>query len=192
MRSDLSHQCDFRGGGDGLKAAPGLAMLSVLLIIVILSITAVPLLELARQSQKRAMEQQVVALLNKEAKEYLEIGIYSLQHAKSFPPVGFILTQTPEITRLAKQCEQRINTIDPQLLGGFSLTDNTTIYNSQVTIANNRRVGQFILMKSGAGDAYERFALLSCATSDTGGLGIYGAEVAKVRNSHLTLSFGRF
>jgi len=175
-----------------LKASPGMAMLSVLLIIVILTITAVPMLELARQTQKRAMEQQVVALLDKEAKEYLEIGIYSLQLADSFPPAGFVRAQTPEIAKMATQCERRIQSIDPQLLGSAGLTDNTTVYNSQVTVANNRRVGQFIVVKTVAADGYDRYALVSCATADTGGLGIYGAEIAKMRNAYFTLSFGKF
>ena len=78
------------------------------------------------------------------------------------------------------------------MLGSAGLSDNTTVYNSQVTLAENRRVAQFIVMKTTAQDGYERYALVSCATANTGGLGIYGAEVARTNASFLTLKFGKF
>ena len=68
-----------------LSAHDGIAILSVMLIIVILSIATVPMMEVARQTKDRALKQQVEALLNKEAKEYLEIGIYFLQ-LRQFSP----------------------------------------------------------------------------------------------------------
>ena len=51
-----------------LSAHDGIAILSVMLIIVILSIATVPMMEVARQTKDRALKQQVEALLNKEAK----------------------------------------------------------------------------------------------------------------------------
>ena len=175
-----------------LQVRQGIAILSVMLIIVILSIATVPMLELVRQAKERSLKQQVVALLNKEAKEYLEIGIYTLQLANSFPPNGFTTDQSPEIKKVAQACERRIQTIDPDMLGTASLTDNTTVYNSQVTVADNRRVAQFIVVKTVSSDGFEHYAMVSCATADTGGLGVYGAEIAKTKRSFLTLKFGKF
>ena len=169
----------------------GIAILSVLLVVVILTISAVPMLEIARQTQLRAMKQQLVGLLNKEAKEYLEIGIYSIQRARGVPQ-SFGRTQSPQVRNLAEICGRRISTIDPALLGGTSLTDNTTVYNSQVTLASSRWVGQFILDKSDNTSGFQRYAVISCATSDEGDLGVYGAEIASTRNSYFTISFGKY
>ena len=175
-----------------LQARDGIAILSVMLIIVILSVATVPMMEVARQTKVRALKQQVEALLNKEAKEYLEIGIYSLQLAGNFPPPGYVRAHSADTRKVAKACERRVQTIDPDMLGSAGLSDNTTVYNSQVTLAENRRVAQFIVMKTTAQDGYERYALVSCATANTGGLGIYGAEVARTIASFLTLKFGKF
>jgi hypothetical protein len=87
-----------------LQARDGIAILSVMLIIVILSVATVPMMEVARQTKDRALKQQVEALLNKEAKEYLEIGIYSLQLPAIFPRPAMCVRnrQTPErLQRLA-------------------------------------------------------------------------------------------
>ena len=166
-------------------------MLAVLLVIVILTISAVPMLEIARQTQIRAMKQQLVGLLNKEAKEYLEIGIFSVQRANGIPP-SFGQTQSSKVRELATICGRRITTIDPDLLGTVSLTDNSTVYNSQVTISNNRWVGQFILDKSDNATGFKRYAVISCAISDDGELGVYGAEIASTRNAYFTVSFGKY
>jgi hypothetical protein len=42
-----------------LQAHDGIAILSVMLIIVILSVTTVPMMEVARQTKVRALKQQV-------------------------------------------------------------------------------------------------------------------------------------
>lgn len=171
--------------------ADGVALMSVLLIILVLGITAVPMLELARQTKERAQRQQILTLLKKEAKEYLEIGVYSVQLADGIP-AGFTTTKTEQMTELASQCEKRIQAIDPKLLGSAGLSDNTTVYNSDITLAKGRRVGQFVVDKSNAADTYKRYAIVSCATASTGELGIYGAEVASANNAYYTISFGGF
>jgi len=175
----------------GIVAVDGVAMLAVLLVIVILTISAVPMLEIARQTQIRAMQQQLVGLLNKEAKEYLEIGIYSIQRARGIPD-SFGRSQTAKVRELATTCGNRVRTIDPDLLGTVSLTDNSTVYNSQVTLASNRRVGQFILDKSDNATGFEHYAVISCAISNDGALGVYGAEIASTRNAYFTISFGKY
>ena len=178
-------------------AKDGLAILAVMLVIVILTISAIPMMEIARQTQIRAMKQQLVSLLNKEAKEYLEIGIYSVQLADGIPD-GYSLAQSPKVSALAKICEKRIQVIDPNLLGASGLTDNTTVYSSDVTLASSRWVGQFIVDKSFKLDPSrttndrKRYAIVSCATSEDGSLGVYGAEVASLRNNYFTVSFGKF
>lgn len=90
-----------------LAAREGIAILAVMLVIVILTISAIPMMEIARQTQIRAMKQQLVSLLNKEAKEYLEIGIYSVQLADGIPD-GFTLTQSSKVRELAQICEKRV------------------------------------------------------------------------------------
>ena len=178
-------------------AREGIAILAVMLVIVILTISAIPMMEIARQTQIRAMKQQLVSLLNKEAKEYLEIGIYSVQLADGIP-AGFTLGQSPKVRELAQICERRIQAIDPDLLGPSGLTDNTTVHSSDVTLTNSRWVGQFIVDKSFKLDPSrtsndrKRFAIASCATSDDGTLGVYGAEVAALRQNYFTISFGKF
>ena len=178
-------------------AREGIAILAVMLVVVILTISAIPMMEIARQTQIRAMKQQLVSLLNKEAKEYLEIGIYSVQLADGIPE-GFTLTQSPKVSELAKICEKRIRVIDPDLLGTAGLTDNTTVYSSDVTLSSSRWVGQFIVDKAFKPDPSrttsdrKRYAIVSCATSEDGALGVYGAEVASLRNNYFTISFGKF
>ena len=54
--------------GGRLAPREGIAILAVMLVIVILTISAIPMMEIARQTQIRAMKQQLVSLLNKEAK----------------------------------------------------------------------------------------------------------------------------
>lgn len=178
-------------------AREGIAILAVMLVIVILTISAIPMMEIARQTQLRAMKQQLVSLLNKEAKEYLEIGIYSIQLADGIPD-GFTLTQSAKVTELATVCQNRIQVIDPDLLGPSGLTDITKVYSSEVTLSSSRWVGQFIVDKSFKLDPTrtkndrKRYAVVSCATSDNGELGIYGAELAALRQSYYTVSFGKF
>ena len=180
-----------------IAGCEGIAILAVMLVIVILTISAIPMMEIARQTQIRAMKQQLVSLLNKEAKEYLEIGIYSVQLADGIPD-GFSLSQSTKVRELAQICEKRIQVIDPDLLGAAGLTDNTTVYSSDVTLASSRWVGQFIVDKAYKLDASrttndrKRYAVVSCATSDTGELGVYGAEIASIRQSYFTVSFGKF
>ena len=169
----------------------GMAMLMVLLITALLSISAVPMLDLANRNKKRAMNQQVLTLLNTEAKEYLELGIYAVQMANGVPS-GYSLTHSAQIKKLAAACEKRVQEIDPKLLGTGGLHDPATVYASQVTTSKNRWVGQFIVNKTKPGDEYQRFAVLSCATAVTGQVGIYGAEIAALSRSFYTLSFGKY
>lgn len=109
-----------------LSAHDGIAILSVMLIIIILSIATVPMMEVARQTKDCALKQQVEALLNKEAKEYLEIGICSLQLASNFPPLGYLRAQSADNKKVAKACERRVQTIDLDMLGSAGLIDNMT------------------------------------------------------------------
>ena len=177
--------------GPNPAARDGIALLSVLLIVVLLSIMAVPMLEVTRKTQERAIQQQLLTLLNKDAKEYLEIGIYAVQTADGVPK-SFNRTQSPRLRTLAEICDRRVRAIDPEMLGTARLSDNATVYNSQVTVANTRQVAQFIVDKTVPGDNYKRYALVSCAITNDGSLGVYGAEIASVKRSYYTLKFGQF
>ena len=172
-----------RSDSNPVSSAPvqrdGIAILAVVLIVALISLMAIPMMEVARKTNERAVKQQVIALLNKEAKEYLEIGIYAVQLADG-------------IRQLAEICDRRVRKIDPEMLGPAKLTDNATVYNSQVTVARNRNVAQFIIDKTTAGDNYKRYAIVACATSQAGDLGVYGAEIASMRRSYFTLKFGQF
>lgn len=169
----------------------GIAILAVVLIIALISLMAIPMLEVARKTNERAVKQQVITLLNKEAKEYLEIGIYAVQLADGIPK-NFTRTQSAQVRKLAKTCDRRVRTIDREMLGTASLSDNSSVYNSQVTVARNRNVAQFIVDKTTPGDNYKRYAIIACATSQAGDLGVYGAEIASLKRSYYTLKFGQF
>ena len=71
------HGCENEqmSAGPTPSSRDGIALLSVLLIVALLGLTAVPMLEVTRRTQERAIKQQLLALLNKVAKENLEIGI---------------------------------------------------------------------------------------------------------------------
>ena len=177
--------------GNGHVKRDGIAILAVVLIIALISLMAIPMMEVARQTKERAIKQQLITLLNKEAKEYLEIGIYAVQLADGIP-ASFTRSQPPQIRTLADICDRRVRKIDPEMLGAARLSDNGTVYNSQVTAARNRNVAQFIIDKTTPGDNYKRYAIIACATSQMGDLGVYGAEIASVKRSYYTLKFGQF
>ena len=67
-----------------------------------------------------------------------------------------------------------------------------------MTLASSRWVGQSIVDKSFKLDPSrttndrKRYAVVSCATSEDGELGVYGAEIASLRQSYFTISFGKF
>ena len=185
-----THGHDEQAGKDRVQH-DGIAILAVVLIIALISLMAVPMLEIARKTNERAVKQQVIALLNKEAKEYLEIGIYAVQLANGIPK-NFKRTQPAQLRELATICDRRVRTIDPDMLGVANLADNATVYNSQVTVARNRNVAQFIVDKTKSEDNYKRYAIIACATSQAGDLGVYGAEIASLKRSYYTLKFGQF
>ena len=169
----------------------GIALLSVVLIVALLSIMAAPMMEVARKTQERAIKQQLVAVLNKEAKEYLEIGIFAVQKAGGVPN-SFTRSQSAELRNLAIICDLRVRTIDPEMLGTARLSDKNTVHNSQITVSKNRQVAQFIIDKTKPSDSYKRFTIVSCATASDGSLGVYGAEIIAAKRSYYTLKFGRF
>ena len=100
--------------------------------------------------------------------------------------------QSAKVGKLATICDRRVRAIDPDMLGTARLSDNATVYNSQVTVAKNGQVAQFIIDKTMQGDNYKRFALVSCATANDGSLGVYGAEIASMNRSFYALKFGHF
>ena len=108
------------------------------------------------------------------------------------------MAQSTKVRELATICERRIQVIDPDLLGAAGLTDNTTVYSSDVTLSSSGWVGQFIVDKafkldpSRTTNDRKRYAIVSCATSKDGELGVYGAEIASLRQSYFTVSFGKF
>ena len=169
----------------------GFALLSVILITVLLALIAAPMLEVTRKTQERTTKQRLIALLNKEAKEYLELGIFELQKAGGIP-ASFARSQSPDVRSIAQLCDNRVRAIDPAMLGSARLSDNSTVYNTQVTTARTRRVAQFLIDKTTPGDSYQRYALISCATANDGSIGIYGGEVTSIRRSYYTLKFGQF
>ena len=169
----------------------GFALLSVILITVLLGLIAAPMLEITRKTQERTTKQRLTALLNKEAKEYLELGIFEVQKAGGIP-ASFVRSQSPDLRSVAQLCDIRVRAIDPAMLGTARLSDNNTVYNTQVTTAKTRRVAQFLIDKTTPGASYQRYALIACATANDGSIGVYGGEVASIRRSYYTLKFGQF
>ena len=74
------------------------------------------------------------------------------------------------------------------MLGAARLSDNGTVYNSQVTAARNRNVAQFIIDKTTPGDNCKRYAIMPARPRKWEILGSMAPKIASVKRSYYTLN----
>lgn len=177
------------------QARDGFAMLSVLLILVLLSVTTVPLMQMVAQNKKIALEQQIVTALNQEAKENLQIGIYLIKQTNGIPQSEYTQNgpaMSSAIETIGTQCSKRINVVDEEFLGGINLGSRADpVWHSPLTTASQRNVVIFVTT-SGASVSYMKYIVVACATASNGAIGIFGAELIGVDGGFYTISHGRF
>ncbi len=174
--------------------ADGFALLSVLFVMVLLSVTAVPLLNLAARQEKSARELRILSYLNQEAKENLEIGIYLIKLSGGIPdkyvPNGTGLG--PKQADLASRCNNRIEAIDPEILGGLRLDSVTDpVWHSAVT-TSSQRWGSVFMTNVTPTHSYSRLVVIACTTAANGGLAVHAAEIVEKNGGYYTLSSGQY
>jgi hypothetical protein len=168
----------------------GFAMISVLMLIALLGVTVVPMMDMIKRSKENQIKQRVIAHLVQEARENLEVAVYLVKAAEGVPN-GYATTPSPQVENIAKSCSNRIAAIDPDLLGVEGLTNTSTVFNTLATKANNRLVASFVVDRS-TDPRFLRYTIVSCASAETGEIGIYAAELAALEGAFYTLSFGQF
>ena len=172
----------------------GFAILSVLLVVFPLSITAVPMLQVVARNETRSQELRILAYLEQEARENLEIGIYALKLADGIPQNYVPNTShlSPRMAELGRKCTARILAIDPDLLSGI-LLDRTTdpVWHNVIATSNNRWGAIFMTQHTPPG-SYERFVVVACNASENGLIAVHGAEIAVVNGGYHTVNFGRY
>ena len=173
-----------------LTRQDGFAMVSVLFIIALLSVTVVPLMDMVRLNKETQIRQQITTNLGQEARENLEVAVYLVKAAEGVPD-GYSNTPSTEVTTLARSCLARIAAIDPNLLGAQGLLNTQTTYSTRASTASNRLVASFIVNRSND-PRFLRFVIVTCASAKTGEIGIYAAEIAALNGAYYTLSFGQF
>jgi len=174
-----------------MREANGYALASVLLIMVVLTVSAVPLLDAVMRNRKIVTTQRIMSHLNQEARENLEFGIYAVKLAEGFPP-SFARGGVPATRQVALACTKRLNRTDPNLLGGTSLVDQTVRQTQSVTV-NRRTAVTFVLNKPiTAQNRLNRFVIASCAMATAGELSVFATEIAQVSDGFRTLKSGQY
>ena len=173
-----------------LTRQDGFAMVSVLFIIALLSVTVVPLMDMVRLNKETQIRQQITTNLGQEARENLEVAVYLVKAAEGVPD-GYSNTPSTEVTTLARSCSARIAAIDPNLLGAQGLLNTQTTYSTRASTASNRLVASFIVNRSND-PRFLRFVIVTCASAKSGEIGIYASEIAALNGAYYTLSFGQF
>ena len=169
----------------------GYALASVLLIMVILTVTAVPLLDAVMRNRETVTTQRVITHLNQEARENLEVGIYAVNLADGFPP-HYARGGVPATRAAALACTKRLNSADPSLLEGVAL-DDPGIRQSQSTTLNNRNALTFVVNKpANTENRLDRFVIVSCAMASGGEISVFASEIARVSDGYQTLKSGQF
>jgi len=169
----------------------GYALASVLLIMVILTVSAVPLLDAVTRNRKIVTEQRIITHLNQEARENLEVGIYAVNLADGFPP-HYARGGVPATRPAALACTKRLNTVDPSLLNGVAL-DDPSIRQSQSIGVSNRQAITFIVNKpADTQNRLTRYVIVSCAVAAGGELSVFASEIARVSDGYQTLKSGQY
>lgn len=169
----------------------GFAIISVLVIITLLGAIAVPLLNTVSQSRKSAVSLRVTTHLGHEARENFELGFHMTKLDGGIP--SFFKTGiSPSAVPIGTACFKRINAVDSEYLGGFTIRD-PNIRHSPMTVSNNRSVITFAYnngRKTGA--VFEELVIVSCAMSETGEIGIYAGKLGVIDGSFYPINYGQF
>ena len=173
------------------QSVDGFALASVLLVIVVLSLTAVPLLDMVMKNRENATAIRIISHLQAEARENLELSIYQVKLSKGFPP-HYAAGGLPETQSIASQCTRRVHAINPEFLEGVSLLD-PQIRQTNLTAMRGRQTASFVHRKPpSAKSAFDRYVIVSCALAAGGQIAIFGSEIASADGNFHTLSSGQF
>lgn len=175
----------------GLQKRNGFAIISVLVVITLLGAIAVPLLNTVNKSRESAISIRVATHLGHEARENFEIGFH-LTKLDGGIPSFFKTGASASVISIGNACLKRINAVDNEYLGGFTIGDSN-IRHSPITISNNRKVVTFAYnngRKTGA--VFEELVIISCAMSETGEMGVYAGKLGVIDGSFYPINFGQF
>ena len=175
------------------KQDDGFALVAAVLIVSVMTVAAIPLMNVVGTSQESAVKQQVVVNLSNDARENLELAVY-LTKSSGGTPGYFNTTHTPASTAMAQPCQARINAADPSLIGaGNSLTLLTNAAVAPVTSIGTRRTTTFVVDKGTSGDdRYHRYLVASCAIADNFGISVFTSELANIQGSFYTLNLNEY
>lgn len=173
------------------QTGDGFALAAVLLVIVVLSLTAVPLLDMVTRNRENATNIQIIAHLQAEARENLELSLYQVKLSNGFPP-HYATGGLPETKTIANLCTRRINAVSPDFLDGVSLLD-PKIRQTNITSMRGRQTASFVHRKlPSAKNPFDRYVVVSCALAAKGQIAIFGSEIANANGGFHTLSSGQF
>ena len=177
----------------------GFALVAAVLIVAVMSVAALPLLNLVGGTQESNVKNQVSSFLNTEAREHLELMIYLAKFEGGLP--GYMgQTHTPDTLEMARACGRRINAADSAILGSANVlvTLNDARY-SPISSINGRNTIGFVVDKGKAAvqndsgdDRYQRFAVVSCSIADGYGMSVYTGEIANIKGSFYTLNLNEY
>lgn len=169
----------------------GFALASVLLVIVVISITVVPLMDMVMRNRSVVASARIVSHLQQEAREAMELSLYQVKLAKGFP-AHFLTGVATESRRIADICYSRIVTVDDEFLGDNRLSDEK-VRKTKVSASNNRQTASFVIQKPPNSQIkYTRYVVVSCVVAEAGQVGIYATEIAFVGNNFHVLKSGQF
>lgn len=169
----------------------GFAIISVLVIISILGVIAVPLLNTVSKSREDAISIQVATHLGHEARENFEIGFH-LTKLDGGIPRFFRTGVSSSALPIGTACLNRLNTIDSEYTGGLSIL-NPKIRHSPMTTSNNRTVVTFAYnngRKTGA--VFEELIIISCAMAESGQISVYAGKLGVIDGSFYPINYGQF
>lgn len=181
------------------KKSDGFALVATLMIVTVMSVIAIPLLNLVGGTQESNVKLQVESFLNVEAREGLELAVYLAKYSGGLPGY-YYNNHSTESRALAQACESRINNVDSNLIGaGNSLQFLTNAVYSPITEINGRKTIAFVVDKGQASqqdnqgdDRYHRYLVASCAAATGYGIALYTSEIASIKGSFYTLSINEY
>lgn len=169
----------------------GFAIISVLVIMALLGVIAVPLLNTINKSRESAISIRVASHLSHEARENFEIGVH-LTKLDGGIPSFFKTGISTSILPMGTACIERINAADNEYLGQLTI-GNPNLKHSLVSTSNNRKVATIALNNGRqTGTAFEEIVIISCAMAETGEMGVYAGKLAVIDGAFHPINFGQF
>ena len=178
----------------------GFALVATMLIAAVISVAAIPLLDLVGTSDESNVKLQVESFLNVEARENLELAVYLTKYTGGVPSF-YKKTHDAQSLQLARACEARIRNADAGLLGvGNSFeTPGLLVGFAPIAEVNGRLSTAFVVDKGQAAtqdndgdDRYRRYLVASCATATGYGMALYTSEIANIQGSFYTLNLNEY